>query len=124
MERHLAAFESLDADAGARSLTLTASTAGLPHPGTDAAANAHALFARAWLVGNLVEFHVLILTSSPGGLYPGQVLMCLMLGGRPSPPETSFCFPDHFDQMLNFADHSADRRRIRKVSHAPDLVQA
>jgi hypothetical protein len=114
MERHLAAFESLDADAGARSLTLAASTAGFPHPGTNAAANAHALFARAWLVGNLVEFHVLILTE----------LMCLMLGWPPSPAKTSFCFPDHFDQMLNFADHSADRRRIRKVSHAPDLVQA
>src|SRR5262249_56353383 len=54
MERHLAAFESLDADAGSRSLTLAASTAGLPHAGTDAAANTPALFPRPRLLSHLV----------------------------------------------------------------------
>src|SRR5262249_43418029 len=69
-----------------------------------------------------LSFMSLILTSHVSVLSRGMV--CLMRDGRPSPAETSFCFADHFHQMLDFADHSADRRRIGEISHAPDLVQA
>ena len=47
MQRHLAAFEALDAHAGARGLALAAAAAGLAHARADAAADAHALLARA-----------------------------------------------------------------------------
>ena len=57
MQRHLAAFEALDAHARARGLALAAAAAGLALAGADAAADAHALLARARLVGDLVEFH-------------------------------------------------------------------
>src|SRR6185312_5205140 len=65
VQRHLAAFEALDAHAGTRGLALAAATAGLAHAGADAAANAHALLARAGIVGDLVEFHC----SSPSNLF-------------------------------------------------------
>ena len=57
VQRHLAAFEALDAHAGARGLALAAAAAGLAHAGADAAADAHAVLARARAVGDLVEFH-------------------------------------------------------------------
>src|SRR5664279_2074772 len=57
VQRHLAAFEALDAHAGARGLALAAATAGLAHAGADATPDAHAVLARARPVGDLVEFH-------------------------------------------------------------------
>ena len=58
MQRHLAALEALDAHAGARGLALAAAAAGLALAGADAAADALALLARAGVVGDFVEFHV------------------------------------------------------------------
>ena len=50
MQRHLAAFEAVDGDAGARVLALAAAAAGLALAGADAAADAHAgsCGRRAW----------------------------------------------------------------------------
>ena len=45
MQRHLAAFEALDAHARARGLALAAAAAGLAHAGADATADAHAVLA-------------------------------------------------------------------------------
>ena len=64
MQRHLAAFEALDAHAGARGLALAAAAAGLAHAGADAAADAHAVLAGAGIVGDLVQFHLTSSTSS------------------------------------------------------------
>ena len=63
MQRHLAALEALDRDAGARLLTLDAAAAGLALAGADAAADAHAVLACARIVGKFVEFHGRVLTS-------------------------------------------------------------
>src|SRR5258705_3058203 len=57
MQRHLATFETLDAHAGARGLTLAATAGGLALAGADATADPHALLARAGLVGDIVELH-------------------------------------------------------------------
>src|SRR5215831_10923023 len=57
MQRHLAAFEALDAHACARGLALAAATAGLALPGPDAAADTHAPLAGPRIVGNLIELH-------------------------------------------------------------------
>src|SRR6185312_12210421 len=72
MQRHLAALEALDAHAGARGLALAAAASGLAHAGANAAADAHAILARAGIVGDLVEFHrpVLDLSFVMAGLVP------------------------------------------------------
>src|SRR6266849_6441356 len=57
MQRHLAAFEALDAHARTRGLALATATAGLALPGPDAAADAHAPLAGPRIVGNLIELH-------------------------------------------------------------------
>src|SRR5689334_3863408 len=57
MHRHLAAFETLDAHARTRGLALAAAACLLALAGTDAAADAHALFARAGVVGDIAELH-------------------------------------------------------------------
>src|SRR5581483_4213413 len=57
MQRHLTAFEALDADAGARGLALAAAARLLALARTDTAADAHALLARAGVVGDLVKLH-------------------------------------------------------------------
>src|SRR6202022_2676299 len=57
MYRHLAAFEALDAHAGARGLTLAAAARGLALAGADVTADAHALLARAGGVGDIAELH-------------------------------------------------------------------
>src|SRR5258708_1141411 len=57
MQRHLAAFEALDAHACTRGLALAAATAGLALPGPDAAADTHAPLAGPCIVGNLIELH-------------------------------------------------------------------
>ena len=71
MQRHLAAFESLDRDTGARLLTLGAAASGLALARTDAASDAHPVLARALAAGELIEFHrsaLPILSSS----YPAR----------------------------------------------------
>src|SRR5262249_57681968 len=57
MHRHLAAFKALDAHARTRGLALAAAAGLLALAGTDAAADAHALFARAGVVGDIAELH-------------------------------------------------------------------
>src|SRR5882672_2051287 len=57
MQRHLAALEALDAHAGARGLALAATAGGLALAGADATADAHALLARAGIVGDIAELH-------------------------------------------------------------------
>src|SRR5256884_5112187 len=57
MQRHLAALEALDAHARTRGLALAAATRSLALAGTDATADAHALLARAGVVGDIAELH-------------------------------------------------------------------
>jgi len=57
MQRHLAAFKTLDAHAGTRGLALAAAARLLALARTDATADAHALFARAGIVGDIAELH-------------------------------------------------------------------
>src|SRR6185312_9984331 len=57
MQRHLAAFEALDAHARARGLAFAAAAAGLAHARTNTAADAVAVLAGARIVGDLVKFH-------------------------------------------------------------------
>src|SRR6185437_15051929 len=76
VQRHLAALEPLDAHAGTRGLALAAAAAGLAHAGADAAADAHAILARARIVGDLVQFHRCVLDLS------------FAMAGLLSPPST------------------------------------
>src|SRR5262249_3568226 len=57
VNRHLAAFEPLDAYAGARLLALDAAARSLAHARADAASHAHAELAGAFPVGELIELH-------------------------------------------------------------------
>src|SRR6185295_8676673 len=57
MQRHLAALEALDAHARTRGLALAAAARSLALAGTDATADAHALLARAGVVGDIAELH-------------------------------------------------------------------
>src|SRR5204863_7923294 len=57
MQRHLAAFEALDAHARARGLALAAAARLLALARTDATADPHALLARAGVVGDIAELH-------------------------------------------------------------------
>src|SRR6476660_2031015 len=57
MDRHLAALETLDADAGTGGLALAAAAGGLALARTDAAADAHAFLARAGIVGDIAKRH-------------------------------------------------------------------
>src|SRR5262245_28797651 len=57
VQRHLAAFKALDAHARTRGLALAAAAGLLALAGADAAADAHALLARAGVVGEIGEFH-------------------------------------------------------------------
>src|SRR4051812_24619152 len=57
MQRHLAAFETLDAHARTRGLALAAAAGLLALAGADATADTHALFARAGVVGDIAELH-------------------------------------------------------------------
>jgi len=58
VQRHLAAFEAQQADAGPRLLTLDAAARGLALAGAGAAAHAHALLVRAFVVADFVQFHM------------------------------------------------------------------
>ena len=57
MQRHLAAFEALDAHARTRGLALAATAGRLALAGANAAADAHALFAGAGVIGDIAELH-------------------------------------------------------------------
>src|SRR5215204_5793927 len=57
VQRHLAALEAIDGDAGARLLALDAAPGRLALAGADAAALALAVLQGARIVGKLVEFH-------------------------------------------------------------------
>src|SRR4051794_10023144 len=58
VERHLAALEAGDADAGTRLGALLAAAGGLAEPRANATAYANARLARALVVTDFVEFHV------------------------------------------------------------------
>src|SRR5215468_8019737 len=64
IKRHLAAFEALDGDAGARLLALHAPAGGLALARADAAAHAHARLAGPRIVGDLVQSHDKILQAT------------------------------------------------------------
>src|SRR6201996_6880302 len=85
MQRHLAALEALDAHAGTRGLALAATARSLALARADATADAHPLFARAGVIGDIAELH--------------RMLPCLLLA-------------DDANEMLNFRDHAANRRRV------------
>src|SRR3546814_5447130 len=55
VERHLAALEPVDRDAGTALLALLAAPGGLALAGSDAASDAHAAFAGAFIVTKIVE---------------------------------------------------------------------
>ena len=57
MQRHLTALEALDAHARARGLALATAACGLALARADATADAHPLFARAGIVGDIAELH-------------------------------------------------------------------
>src|SRR5205085_6561257 len=65
VHRHLAAFETLDAHAGARGLAFAAAPAGLAGARADAATDAEALLPRAVLRGDFVQLHRRLLISRP-----------------------------------------------------------
>src|SRR5690606_19216085 len=68
IERHLAAFEAVDGNAGARLLALDATAAGLAGARADAAADALARLGGTIDVTQFVEFHVVapaLLTPRP-----------------------------------------------------------
>src|SRR3569623_175797 len=60
MQRHLAAFKTLDAHARTRGLALAAAAGLLAFAGPNATADAHALLARAFVVGALIELDCLV----------------------------------------------------------------
>src|SRR5688500_3847594 len=110
-QRHLAAFEPLDGDAGTRGLALAAAAAGLALARTDAAADADAALAGARIVGKLIEFHDLILLSPrPMGLSRAWSAFLLRR------------FDPH--EMADLADHAAHRRRVGDFAAAVHLVEA
>src|SRR6202012_1090135 len=57
MQRHLAAFKTLDAHAGTRGLALAAAAGGFALARADATADPHTLLARAGIVGDIAELH-------------------------------------------------------------------
>ena len=57
VERHLAAFETVDGDALAAALALLAAPAGLALAGTDTTADPHPAVTGAFVVADVVQFH-------------------------------------------------------------------
>jgi hypothetical protein len=58
VERHLAAFKSVDRNTGTGFLAFLATSAGFAFARANAPANTHARLARAFIVFKFVEFHV------------------------------------------------------------------
>src|ERR1700722_3404120 len=96
MQRHLAAFEALDADARPSRLALAATTGLLALARTDAAPDADAGLGRAGVVSYFVEFH-----------------------GRRSLPAV-----DDAQQMRDFGDHAAIGGGVGDARPPPDPVEA
>src|SRR5579872_4835615 len=96
MQRHLAALKALDAHARARGLALAAAAGGLALARANAAADAHPLFARAGVVGDIGELHRTIPLLLP---------------------------VDDADEMLNLGDHAANFRRVAQFGNTADLVE-
>src|SRR5579859_3686833 len=102
VQRHLTALEPLDAHAGARGLALAAAAGGLALARADATADAHALFARAGIVGDIAELH----RSLPLSLEHD-------LDRKPVPTfrdhaPSILLLADDADEMLNLGDHAAN----------------
>src|SRR6185437_1514880 len=70
VERHLAALEAGDADAGARLGALLAAAGGLAEPRADSAADANARLTRALVIPEIVQFHVFALAFAFVALSP------------------------------------------------------
>src|SRR5262249_54878577 len=102
VQRHLAALEALDGDAGARLLALDAAARGLAQAGADAAAQALLAAPRARIVADLVQPHRRLPRARWGG-------------------HTSGLFLDPH-QMMDGADHAAHRRRVLELAGAVQLV--
>src|SRR4030095_3996611 len=86
-------------DAATGLLSLHAASAGLALARTDAASNAHQLLGLAGVVRQFVQFHRSAPTASPS------------------------LFHD-FDQMVHFADHALDRRRVFEFDNLVRALQA
>ena len=103
-------------DAGARRLALAAAAGGLALAGADAAADAHALLARAGIVGEFVEFHRSLSVLSIG------VVTTLLRRGRGAAP--SSIMPRTAGRILQLGDATdlvelqADQRRALRVMAA------
>src|SRR4030088_3840403 len=116
MDRHLAAFESLDAHAGARGLALAATAGGLALAGTDATADPHALFGRGGIVGDIAELHRSLPLSLEHDLDRKPVATF-----RDHAP--ILFLVDDADEMLNLCDHAANCRGVLQLGDPADLVE-
>src|SRR3954468_18555774 len=129
VQRHLAAFETFDAHAGARGLALAAAARRLALAGADATADPHALLARAGIVGDFAELHrsTLILFFVMPRLVPGIHVFLMPRRGWPGqgPAVTAktLFLVDDADEVLNLCDHAANRRRILQLGDAANLVE-
>src|SRR5262249_52445273 len=100
VERHLAALEAVDGNAGARLLALDATPGGLAGARADAAAEALAVVRRAFVVAQFVEFH---------RLSPRAALSALVVDAH---------------EMLDGGDHAAHGLGVFERDLAVQLVQA
>src|SRR6516164_2640492 len=124
MQRHLAAFKTLDAHARARGLALASAPGRLALARTYATADAHPLFARAGIVGDIAELHRSLPSSLERDLArkPPTTLRGRGPSGRDHAP-TSLPLADDADEMLNLGDHAANFRGILQFGDAADLVE-
>ena len=101
-------------DAGAGLLTLHAAAAGLALAGADAAADAHAVLGRAFVVANFVEFHDALLTPAPSRTTRTRCLTFSIMprtAGVSSRVETAVELVEpEADQRLALLGLAADRR--------------
>src|SRR5579863_6323450 len=131
VKRHLPALEARTARiAATRLLTLVAGSGGLAHLGTHAAADAHLAMARAArrLQLRQCRFHAL-LQSFFGGQSPNLVRRLLrrvetppskrphLSGDDPPLRITTDVLILDFDQVVDFRDHAANRRRVLTLDH-------
>src|SRR6266853_3223247 len=118
MQRHLAAFEALDAHARTRGLALAAATAGLALPGPDAAADAHAPLAGPRIVGNLIELHGTfpMRTTEDRRRRTDNFLLLSSVVRRLS--------SDYAHEMRDFGDHPACGRRVLQLADATDAIES
>src|ERR1700683_1537354 len=118
MQRHLTAFEALDPHARARGLALAAPARGLALAGADATADAHALLARAGIVGDIAELHRSLPLSPEHD--PDRKPVPAFRDHAPTLFLSTLA--DDADEMLNFCDHAASRGGVLQLGSAADLV--